>query len=261
MIGRAAQHHQIHHPGSEGDFQAIAAGRARSGRRARSGPSHAISVPPNCTVPLSARLRPASTSSRVDLPAPFGPMIAVQAPAGTSSEISAEPADAPADVCWRGSRARLEAAAAPSSSARKNGAPSRLVTMPIGSSAGATISRQSVSASRIRMPPEQSRADQEHAMRRADGEPDHMRRHDADEDDDAGEGDGGADAGGDGHDQQALRGLDIEAQGLRLALAQHHPVEHPRQGRGRRARRPARPARPAESGPQPLPPKTPASRN
>ena len=109
----------------------------------------------------------------------------------------------------------------------KNGAPKNAVTTPIGISSGASRVRAPRSVSARNAAAEQRRQRQDHAVTRADHQPDRVRHDDADETDQAGDGDcgGGAERRRDDQNQPGTAGIRTETR--RLLVADRHHVELP----------------------------------
>ena len=132
---------------------------------------------------------------------------------------------------------------------RNTGAPRIAVTMPIGSSAGATTSRADRVGQKQQAGAEERGVGQEVAVVRPGGEPQQMRHHDADKADPARHRDRRAGGAGDGEDGEGLQPLDRDAQDgrLRPRPAPARSVRGPGTAR-RRARDDDRPGGP-ELGP------------
>ena len=197
-------------------------------------------------MPACGLSSPASTRSSVDLPAPFGPTSATNSPGATLSDTPSSSVFAPtrkemAEAAM--TAAHPTSALCRSSSERKNGAPIAAVTMPIGSSAGAAMTRAKVSATSSRIAPRHKRRRQQQPVARADHQPQQMRHHDADEADHARDRHRRAGRRRHQHDRDAFEPLDRDAHVERFRLAEHdeiEPARDERQAGAASARRTAR---------------------
>ena len=161
-------------------------------------------------------VRRTAARSSVDLPAPFGPTIATISPASTRRSIRRRAASR-----RRPHRDRLrfehgghrphQPALAQQQRRGRTARRSTAVRMPIGSSAGATMVRASVSAPTSSTRAEQHRGRQQQAVAGPDHQPQQMRHDDADEADHAGDRDRGARHRRHQHDRDPLQPLDLDA--------------------------------------------------